>query len=170
MSYITDSIKDKLNRMNPLARLLGLGTLMKALETLIETLTTNALNAGIPFCAVATLGKADTTGKTIVTAVTGKTIVVTGFSVLVDGATAWADTTATKITIQDTATSPIAVAEVAKAGLTANAILGPCTTNVTLKSGFSKGKLTLSKGLVVKPDAEFASGSDLKVTVWGFLV
>jgi hypothetical protein len=57
MSYITDSIKDKLNRMNPVARVFGLGTLMKALETLIETLTTNALNAGTRFCAVATLEK-----------------------------------------------------------------------------------------------------------------
>ncbi len=114
--------------------------------------------------------KADTTGKTIVTAVTGKTIVVTGFSVLVDGSIAWTDSSGTKVTIQDTASTPVVVAEIAKSGLTANAILGPCTTNVTLMSGFSKGKLTLSKGLVVKPDAEFASGSDLKVTVWGFLV
>jgi hypothetical protein len=96
----------------------------------------------------------------------GKKIYITGFLLNVGGATAWTDTTATIVKLQDTAASPVVAATAAKAQLTGNAALGPNSTGITLGAPILTGAgLTAAKGLDIVADAVFAAGSTIHATV-----
>jgi hypothetical protein len=101
----------------------------------------------------------------------GKKIYITGILAIVSGATAWADATATIVSVVDTATSPVTALDIAKAGLTGNAVIASLdNANVTLATAISTGVgMTAAKGISVVGDANFAAGSDIKITVFGFI-
>ena len=127
---------------------------------------------GTPFKATATLTSA--AAATAVTLLadaavpTGKKVYIAKAYANVNGSTAWG-TTAT-VAIQDTNSSPVAGITYAVAGLTANATLQESSaSNVTLGTAVSQGAgFTAAKGLVVKGNAN-GTGSDLIVTVYGFI-
>lgn len=98
----------------------------------------------------------------------GKKFYPLGMILSVGGATAWTDSTATVVKLQDTAASPVAAVSVAKAQLTGNAVLGFPSTGVTLQTPVRAGSgMTAAKGIDVVGDANFAAGSDISVTVFG---
>ena len=100
---------------------------------------------------------------------TGAAVVV-GALVKVNGSTAWTDTTATIVKVQDTADTPVVGLTIAKAGLTANALLTIGTANVTVGDAIALGSgFTAAKGIDVVADAVFAAGDDLEVTVFGYI-
>lgn len=100
----------------------------------------------------------------------GKKFYLLGFLLSVGGATAWTDTTATIVTLQDTATVPVVAATFAKAQLTSQAQLGPLSGGVTLSTAVRTGVgLTAAKGLDIAGDAIFAAGSDITVTAFGII-
>jgi len=101
---------------------------------------------------------------------TGKKFYPLGMILSVGGATAWTDSTATVVKLQDTAGSPVAAVSVAKAQLTGNAVLGFPSTGVTLQTPVRTGVgMTAAKGIDVVGDANFAAGSDITVTVFGVI-
>ena len=124
----------------------------------IATLTAAAAGTAVPIVADAEVPA-------------GKKIYVTGYRVIVSGATAWADATATKVVISDTNDTPVVVTDIAKAGLGANAIINTVGgTNQTLGANIISGAgLTATKGLQIKADAHFGAGSDIKVVVFGVI-
>ena len=124
----------------------------------VATLTAAAAGTAVPIIADADVPA-------------GKKIYVTGYRVIVNGATAWTDATATKVSIQDSNSSPVLVVDIAKAGLTGNAIINTVGgTNQTLGANIVAGTgLTAAKGLVIKGDANFGAGSDIKVAVFGVI-
>jgi len=100
----------------------------------------------------------------------GKKFYLLGFLLSVGGTTAWTDTTATVVKLQDTAASPVVAASVAKAQLTSQAQLGLLSTGVTLGTEVRTGVgLTAAKGLDVVGDAVFAAGSTITVTAFGII-
>jgi hypothetical protein len=100
----------------------------------------------------------------------GKKAYITHLLVTVGGATAWTDDTATIVTIQDKNGTAVVGATIAKAQLTNAAILGMLSAGVTLGNAIKLGTgFTTAKGLVVVADANFAAGSNLAVTVAGFI-
>jgi len=95
----------------------------------------------------------------------GRKVYVTNVLANVGGATAWA-TTAT-VVLQDSAA--VAGVTYAVAGLTANATLGLTTANVTLAAPVSQNAgFTASKGLQIVGNAN-GTGSNLFVTVTGYI-
>lgn len=141
----------------------------------IETAVDEVRAAGIPFYARATLTAA--AAGTAVHVVpeadvpAGKKILPIDVVLNVSGGTAWTDATATIVKLQDTAGTPVVVATYAKAGLTANAVLGKIganiTTGVPIKTGVG---LTAGKGLDIVSDANFGAGSDIIVSVFGLFI
>lgn len=100
----------------------------------------------------------------------GKKAYVSQILLKVDGATAWEDETATIVTIQDTADVPVVGATFAKSALTGNAFLGLFSTGVTVDDEISEGEgFTTAKGIDIVADANFAAGSDIIVTVFGYI-
>ena len=96
------------------------------------------------------------------------TAFIMGAFVKVNGAVAWTDDTATKVTVQDT--EDVAGLTIAKAGLTANAFLTIGTANITVGDPIALGAgFTATKGIEVVADAVFAAGSDLEVTIVGYV-
>lgn len=139
--------------------------------TALEAVNTTAEDdPGLPFRKTVTLtAVAAATPIEIIAAAAGKTVYVTNFIAKVDGATSWA-TTGTVVNLQDDAGTPEVGAAIAVAALTGNAVIGPFTTNVTLSDPISKGDgFTADKGLNVAGDDDFGEGSDLVVTVVGFI-
>jgi hypothetical protein len=99
---------------------------------------------------------------------TGKQVFITDWFISVGGATAWTDITATIVKIQDNA-STVAIT-IAKAGLTGKAQLYPGSANITYADLIpNQTGLTASRGIQVLGDAVYAAGSDLKVTVSGYI-
>jgi hypothetical protein len=97
-------------------------------------------------------------------------VFIMDFLLSVGGATAWSDSTGTIVTLQDTAGSPVVAATFAKAQLTGNAQLGKHSTGVTLGTPIRTGVgLTADKGLDIIADSNFDAGSDISITVWGFI-
>lgn len=85
----------------------------------------------------------------------------------VGGATAWTDVTATKIQLQDTAGTPIVGMTFLKALLLGNAVISDAlasTLGTALVDGFTAGK-----GLDLVADANFAAGSTITITVFGYI-
>jgi len=130
--------------------------------------------AGEPFRKTVTLtAAAAATPVNILTAAevgAGRKAYVDVMIAKVNGATAWTDATATIVKIQDTADTPIVGVTMAKAQLTGNAVLGLLSTGVTLAAPVSTGVgFTAAKGLDIVADAIFGAGSDLVVTVTGYI-
>lgn len=104
-----------------------------------------------------------------------RAVYISGFTFNVNGATAWTDSTATDVRLEDSAGSPVTAATIAKAALTGNATLWPTTANVTVGTSISQGVgLTAGKGLSLVGTnagtaATFAAGSTLVATVWGYI-
>lgn len=95
----------------------------------------------------------------------GRKVYLTGFLSKVHGSTVWA-TTAT-VTVQDS--SAVAFITVAVAAMTANAVIGNLTANVTLGDAYVLGSGgTAGKGLQVVGDAN-GTGSDYVLTVHGVI-
>jgi hypothetical protein len=98
----------------------------------------------------------------------GMKVYITDWFVSVGGAAAWVDVTATIVKIQDNA-STVAIT-IAKAGLGAKAQLYPGSANITYADLIpNQSGLTASRGIQVVADANFGAGSDLKVTVSGYI-
>lgn len=100
----------------------------------------------------------------------GKKFYLLGFLLSVGGTTAWTDSTATVVKLQDTAGSPVSAVSVAKAQLTSQAQLGMLSAGVTLQTPVRTGVgLTAAKGLDIVGDAVFAAGSDITITAFGVI-
>jgi hypothetical protein len=145
-----------------------------AFDARVTALEAAAPIGGRPFRVVGTLAAAAAgTAVHLLTAAqvgAGKVAKILGFLLNVGGTTAWTDTTATVVKLQDTADTPVVAATVAKAQLTSQAQLGPLSTGVTLGTPIRTGVgLTAAKGLDIVADANFAAGSDITVTVFGVI-
>ena len=139
---------------------------------LVPSGTFSSIMPGIEFMVTGTLTAA--AAATAVTLLadslvpTGMKVYINGWFVSVGGGTAWTDITATIVTIQDSAA--VAAVTLAKAGLTGNALLVPGSANTTLAAMITaQSGLTAGKGLQVVADHTFGAGSDLKVTVSGYI-
>ena len=100
----------------------------------------------------------------------GKKLYLLGFLLSVGGTTAWTDSTATIVKLQDTAGTPVVAVTFAKAQLTSQAQLGPLTSGATLATPVRTGVgLTAAKGLDIVGDAVFAAGSDITITAFGVI-
>jgi hypothetical protein len=148
-----------------------------------DTVVTNAYIAadtaqqnlsGKPFFQTATLtAAAASTNVDILTDVQvgSGTVVITSFLLNVNGATAWTDSTGTVVTIQDKAGSPVLGISAAKAQLTGNAILDLLSTGITLSDPVSDGiGFTATNGIDIVADSDFDAGSDIIVTVAGYII
>jgi hypothetical protein len=98
----------------------------------------------------------------------GKKVLLEGFAVQVNGATAWSGDL-TKLSIQDSNGTPVVFAEIAVGALDASAIFTSSSSEVTPKVGMVSAG-TLVKGLVLKSDDAIAAGSNLNVRIWGRFV
>lgn len=131
--------------------------------------TVELLPYGIPFNKTVTITSAAAATAVPILADSavpvGKKVYITSFMGKVSGATVWA-TTAT-VAVQDTAA--VAGITCAVAAMTANALLGFNTANVTVAAPVSTGVgFTAAKGISLKGDAN-GTGSDFIVTVSGFI-
>lgn len=141
------------------------------LEFTVDGARTATLKQGIPFRKTATI-----TSAAAATAVSlladseipdGKAVYLTGFLARVNGTTQWGTTATVKI--QDTAGTAVDFVTLAVAALTSQARVVPGTANATLENAYANGTGgTAGKGLQLKGDAN-GTGSDLIVTVWGFI-
>jgi len=140
------------------------------LQTVVEGITAQS---GTWFKRTATLTSAAAgTAVHVLTAadVGSKTPFVMGAILKVDGADAWTDTTGTVVKLQDTADTPVVGFTYAKEQLTANAVLTLASTGVTIDDPVAEGNgFTAEKGLDVIADSDFDAGSDIKITVFGYL-
>jgi len=131
-------------------------------EEVIEFTRSGTLASSAALAGISLLGDAEIPS--------GFTAYVRDWMVDVGGATAWTDSTATKVGLYDTNGSPVTFFEVAKAGLTANTTVVPGMSNVTNGAGYRANTgATAGKGLVFKGDASFAAGSTITVVIDGFL-
>lgn len=134
---------------------------------------TLALSAGTPFHAVAKL--VSTTAGTAVsfglTVPAGKKVYLSTFRASVYGSTAWTGGTGTLVNIQDTNGTPVVGFRINAAGLTANAVIDSFgDTNVdAFIAVLQNTGFTAAKGLVLKGDNNFGEGSDLYVTISGYI-
>ncbi|SRR6266487_4951230 len=135
---------------------------------------TAALSAGRPFRVTGTLTAAAAATAIHVlldaTVGTGKKAYLTHMILNVNGATAWTDATATLVKVQDTNGTPLIGPTVPKALLIANANIGLTSISVTLGNAVARGTgFTTAKGLDIIADANFAAGSDIYVTLVGYI-
>jgi hypothetical protein len=101
---------------------------------------------------------------------TGRTAYVLGIIAKVNGGTAWTGGTGTIVTIQDDAGTPVIGVTIAAAGLIGNAFIDLSEANTTVGDAVALGTgFTAEKGLDVAGDAAFGAGSDLEVTVFGYI-
>lgn len=97
----------------------------------------------------------------------GRKVYVTGFTAFVNGATDWATTASVKI--QDTHTTPVDFITLTASALDGSEVHHIGSDSVTVEAAVKSGTGgTAAKGLQVKGDAN-GTGSDLIVTVWGFI-
>lgn len=149
----------------------GYDTRLTAVEAVTDGL---AEDPGIPFRKTVTLTSALATTPVEIIADAdvgaGKCVYINTLYANVNGGDAWVGD-GTVVTVQDTATSPVAAITFAKAQLTANAQLMFGSTGVTLGDGIKDGTgMTEAKGLTIVADDAFGtSGSDLIVTITGFI-
>ena len=121
-------------------------------------------DSGIPFIKTATLASAAAaTPVTVVEVPAGKKAVVTQVIATVNGNTAWGTTT--KVSLQDTANTPVVGAEFAASDMASKATL--TLADATVKAALAG--FTVAKDLVIVGDAN-GTGSDLIVTVIGYIV
>jgi hypothetical protein len=148
--------------------------LTSAVATLSAALTASQALSGKPFRKTVTItAAAAATPVHILTEAevgAGKKVFITDFDLSVNGDADWTDDAATAINLQDTASSPVVAATFAKAQLTSQAQLGKHSAGVTLGTPIRTGVgLTAAEGLDVAADAVFAAGSDITITVVGFI-
>lgn len=142
--------------------------------TLPAAIAATANLAGKPFRKVATLTSAlATTPVDILTDAevgAGKKAYITSFLAVVNGAVAW-EGDGTIVTVQDTNGTAVVGITMAKAQLTSAALLDLLATGVTLGDAVALGTgFTAAKGLVIVADDAFGTGgSDIVVTVCGFI-
>jgi hypothetical protein len=126
---------------------------------------------GTPFKATATLTSAAAATPVTLLADSavpaGKKVYITGFFAKVNGATAWGTTA--NCYVKDSASSPVTAITMAVAALTANAFVTVNTANITIADPVALNTgLTAAKGLTISGNAN-GTGSDLVVTVTGFI-
>ena len=93
-------------------------------------------------------------GKTLITAVAGRTITILDWVVIpVGGAVA----ACTAVTMSDTAGSPVLVATIPQADATEDAILRPWTTNIVNGAAGIGAALTAAKGLTIEKTGSAAT-------------
>lgn len=161
--------------VDPIARIVNANfTEVYANAAAAQASADSALSAGIPFRATASITSAAAATPVHVLAAasvpTGKKAYLTGMILNVNGATAWTDVTATIVKIQDTNGTPVVGVTVPKALLTGNAVVGLTSLTVTLGNAVARGTgFTAEKGLDIVADAVFAAGSDIYVTLIGYL-
>lgn len=132
-----------------------------------------AKDPGIPFRKTVKLTSAAATTPVSIIADAdvgaGKCVYINSLYANVDGGDAWAGT-GTAVKIQDTANTPSAAITFAKGKLTANAQLAFLSDGVTLGDGIKDGTgMTPAKGIEIVGDDAFSGGSDLIVTITGFI-
>ena len=149
-------------------------TAVEAVLTAVKAVTDAlAEDPGIPFRKTVKLTSAKATTPVEIIADddvgAGKCVYINSLYANVNGNDQWAGDGAV-VTVQDTATTPVAAITFAKAQLTANAQLMFGSTGVTLGDGIKDGTgMTEAKGITIVADGAFASGSDLIVTITGFI-
>lgn len=131
-------------------------------------------NAGIPFRKTTNItSAAAATPIHVLPAATvgaGKKAYITGIILNVSGATAWTDLVGTVVNIQDTANSPIVGAIFDKTALLGNVTLGIFSAGCALSAPISQGLgFTTAKGIDIAADANFAAGSDIIITIFGYI-
>lgn len=148
----------------------GYETRLAAVETVVSGL---AKDPGIPFRKTVKLTSAAATTPVEIIADAdvgaGKCVYINSLYANVNGGDAWAGT-GTAVKIQDTDNTPVAAITFAKGKLTANAQLAFLSDGVTLGDGIKDGTgMTPAKGIEIVGDDAFSAGSDLIVTVTGFI-
>ncbi len=148
----------------------GYNTRLTAVEGVVDALSDDP---GIPFRKTVTLKSADATTPVSIIADAavgaGKSVYITSMYANVNGTTAWTGT-GSNVLVRDRAASPVAAITLAKAQLTTNAQLLFGSTGVTLGDGIKDGTgMTATKGIEIVGDGAFSAGSDLIVTICGFI-
>ena len=128
---------------------------------------------GIPFRKTVTLKAADATTPVSIIADaavgTGKCVYITGFYANVDGGTDWSGT-GDNVIVRDRASSPVSAITLPDSILKGNAQLMFGSTDVDLGDGIKDGTgMTTATGLEIVGDDVFSDGSDLIVTITGFI-
>jgi hypothetical protein len=132
------------------------------------------LNSMLPFSVTLTLTAALAVTPVHIVPVasvpTGKKVYVTDILLKVNGETAWSDATGVGVNIQDTSATPVVGASVAKADLVGNAKIGKESASCVLAAPIVLGTgFTADKGLDISADKNFTAGSDIVVTVTGYI-
>jgi len=145
-------------------------TRLTAVEAVTDAL---AEDPGIPFRKTVKLTSALATTPVEIIADAdvgaGKCVYINSLYANVNGSDAWVGD-GTAVTVQDTATTPVAAITFARAQLTANAQLMFGSTGVTLGDGIKDGTgMTPAKGIEIVGNDAFSAGSDLIVTITGFI-
>jgi hypothetical protein len=130
------------------------------------------LSPGIQFEVTGTLTSAAAATPVILLAdsliPSGKAVYINWWMLTVNGGNAWVDVGATIVKIQDNAA--VAAITFGKAGLTGNAMLVPGSANTTLAALMvAQSGLTANRGIQIVADAVFGAGSDIKITVGGYI-
>jgi len=149
----------------------GYDARLDAVEAVVDGLTKDP---GIPFRKTVTLKSADAETPVSIIAdadvAAGKCVYITGFYANVKGNEAWSGT-GNNVTIADTASPAVSAITLAKAtalGASAQSMFG--SNGVTLGDGIKDGTgMTEAKGLEIVGDGAFTAGSDLIVTITGFI-
>ena len=146
----------------------GYDARLDAVEAVVDGLTKDP---GIPFRKTVTLKAADATTPVSIIADaavgTGKCVYITGFYANVDGGTDWSGT-GNVVKVQDTA--DVAAITLPDSILKGNAQLMFGSTDVDLGDGIKDGTgMTTATGLEIVGDDVFSDGSDLIVTITGFI-
>lgn len=153
----------------------GLANAAQDTADIANSAANQALLAGTPFMYTVSMTKAQSAAGVVIvpdSAVpTLSKVYVTQFRLNVSGATAWTDVTATEVIIRDNAGSPATGITFGKAALTGNRVIDSLdTTDITaaapllLNAGFTAGY-----GIKIIGDAVFANGSDIYITVSGYI-
>ena len=148
----------------------GYNTRLTAAEGFIADLSKDP---GIPFRKTVTLKAADaTTAVSIIADAavgTGKSVYITGFYANVDGVTDWSGTN-NNVIVRDRASPSVSAITLPDSILKGNAQLMFGSTGVVLGDGIKDGTgMTEAKGLEIVGDGAFSGGSDLIVTITGFI-
>ena len=143
--------------------------------TAVEEFTDDlAADPGVPFRKTVTLKSADAETPVSIIADadvgTGKSVYITGFYANVNGAVAWSGT-GNNVIVRDRASPSVAAITMADAtALGADSQLLFGSTGVTLGDGIKDGTgMTATKGIELVADGAFAAGSNLIVTICGFI-
>lgn len=181
---LSDDVINHINNAMPINQLVGLGTLLDqalagevpsgsiSTDEIADKAITTAKEVATPFNVTGVLTAAAAATPVVLLADSlvpaGKKVYITGILVVVSNSTAWTDSSGTGVVIEDTAGADAVT--IAKAGLTANAVLDIATANITLTDAVKKQTgLGTAKGIQVKADSDFDAGSDLLVNVFGVI-